>query len=209
MCAKPHHICYKYTMNIPIAETNKKNIITIGGKPGSGKSTASKAVAEFLGYEHFSSGDLFRAISRERNLDVHAGNLAAEKDADIDHLVDQRLREIGEQQNNVAIDSRMAWHWIPGSFKVYLDLDMEVAAQRIIDKMDAVRLAAEHIPDNPKEYAAILSERQLSESRRYKKLYNVDPFNLSHYDLVLDTNKYSVDEVLHQILEKYEAWLTS
>lgn len=196
-------------MNTSTTVATKKNIITIGGKPGSGKSTASKAVAEYLGYEHFSSGDLFRAISRERNLDVHESNLAAETDTDLDHLVDQRLREIGEQQNNVAIDSRMAWHWMPYSFKVYLNLDMEVAAKRIINKLDPLRLAAEHIPNNPKEYAKMLTGRQASEARRYKALYDVNPYDLTQYDLVIDTNTHDADEVLRLILEKYEVWLNS
>lgn len=189
----------------------KKHIITIAGRPGSGKSTASKAVAEQLGYEHFSSGDLFRAIGRERGVDVNQTNLAAEKEPQheksIDYLVDQKLRDIGEQQDEVAIDSRMAWHWIPNSFKVYLDLDLETAAGRIINNMDPVRMEHEHIPSDPKAYAALLQERLDSEARRYKKLYDVNPYDKANYDLVVDTGPNGPAEVVKMILDAYKKWL--
>ena len=104
----------------------KKHIITIAGKPGSGKSTTSKAVAHSLGFTHFSSGDFFRAIGKERGIDVFQANLVAEAEEDIDHLVDEKLRTLGENEDNMVIDSRMAWHWMPYSFRVYLDLDLSL-----------------------------------------------------------------------------------
>ena len=72
----------------------QKHIITIAGKPGSGKSTASKAVATQLGFRHFSSGDFFRAIGRERGIDVFQANLIAEQEQEIDHLVDDHLKKL-------------------------------------------------------------------------------------------------------------------
>lgn len=191
---------------------NKKRIITIAGRPGSGKSTASKGVAEFLGFEHFSSGDLFRAISRDRGVDVHQSNLAAEKEEagheqSIDYLVDQRLREIGEEQDEVVIDSRTAWHWIPESFKVYLNLDLDIAAARILKSIDPVRREHEHVPDDPQEYAAQLKSRLDSESRRYKALYDVNPYDTTNYDLIIDTAIATPEEVQRRIIDGYQEWI--
>lgn len=189
----------------------KKRIITIAGRPGSGKSTASKGVAEFLGFEHFSSGDLFRAISRDRGVDVHQSNLAAEKEEageqSIDYLVDQRLREIGEEQDGVVIDSRTAWHWIPESFKVYLNLDLDIAAARILNSIDPVRREHEHVPDDPQEYAAQLKSRLDSESRRYKALYDVNPYDTTNYDLIVDTAIATPEEVQRRIIDGYKEWI--
>ena len=42
-------------------------------------------------------------------------NLTAEQNAEIDHLVDGKLRQIGETEEGLVIDSRTAWHWIPDS----------------------------------------------------------------------------------------------
>lgn len=184
----------------------KKTIITIAGKPGSGKSTTSKGLATELGYQHFSSGDLFRAIGRERGIDVTQTNLAAEKEVEIDYLVDQRLRDIGESEKDVVIDSRLAWHWMPDSFRVYLNLDLQVAATRILANMDQTRLESEKVHNDPKKYAAALQERLDIETRRYKALYGVNPYDESNYDLVVDTAVNSPDQVRALILDQYEKW---
>lgn len=190
--------------------TNKKHIITIAGKPGSGKSSTSKAIAAELGYQHFSSGDLFRAISRDMGVHILQANLAAEKDekSDIDSIVDQRLRDIGNSEDFIVIDSRMAWHWMPRSFKIYLDIDLLHASQRILQNIDPERLEAEHIPTNPEDYAISLKDRLDSEMRRYEMLYGVNPAELSNYDLVIDTVENNLDTVVETIVTAYRKWLT-
>jgi cytidylate kinase len=185
----------------------ERHIITLAGQPGSGKSSTAKAVAEQLGYEHYSSGDLFRALGRERGIDVLQANLSAEQNAEIDHIVDERLREIGKTGDRLVIDARTAWHWIPGSFKVFLGLDLDKAAERILAKMDDARLASEHINRDPVEYARLLQERLDSESRRYKANYGIDPYDTSNYDLVIDTGAHTLIEVIRLVLDGYRKWL--
>lgn len=187
----------------------KKHIITIAGKPGSGKSTTSKGIAKTLEYTHFSSGDLFRAIGKERGVDVLTINLLAEQEKEIDELVDQKLRDLGTHEDCMVIDSRMAWHWMPYSFRVYLDLDLSVAAQRITAGMDEARRAVEHIPNDPKAYTQILQNRLDSESKRYLNLYNANPYDIANYDLVLDTAVHSIQNVQETILTEYQRWLES
>lgn len=192
--------------------TQKKHIITIGGRPGSGKSTAAKTVAAELGFMHFSSGDLFRAISREHGQDILQSNLAAEKEEGIpkiDQLVDQRLRDIGKNEDDIVIDSRMAWHWMPQSFKVFLNLDIETAAVRILGTMTPERMEAEHVPSDPHQYAKNLQGRLDSETRRYKKIYDVDPYDIDNYDLVINTKTTKPEEVARLIVERYTGWLES
>lgn len=185
----------------------KQQIITIAGRPGSGKSTTAKTVAAQLGFRHFSSGDLFRALAKERGVDVLQANVTAEENAEIDHLVDGRLQEIGANEDRLVIDSRTAWHWIPGSFKVFLDLDLEVAARRILNGMDDARLASEHIHRDPAEYALLLERRLASETRRYKKLYGIDPYDMSNYNLVVDSATNNLNQVVELVLSGFKDWL--
>ena len=184
----------------------KKQIITIAGKPGSGKSTAAKGVAKKLNFEHFSSGDLFREITHKHGMDVLQANLNAEKNVDIDHLVDEKLRELGSSKDSLVIDSRMAWHWMPYSFRVFLDLDVLVAAKRIVQEKNVERASGEDIPDDLQEYAKDLEERLDSETRRYKKTYNVNPYDKSNYDLIVDTNTNTIPKVIDMIVSEYEKW---
>lgn len=194
----------------------KKHIITIAGKPGSGKSSTAKLLAERLGYDHFSSGDLFREIARNRGQNVKQANLDAEgkklDDDNIDHLVDQRLRDIGQHENNKVIDSRTAWHWIPDAFKVFIDLDLTIAAERIIDSMQDADVAGErneHIPTSSEKYAVELEERLQSEARRYDGQYGINPYVLSNYNLVVNSGNQTLEEVTNEILAAYEAWLAA
>jgi cytidylate kinase len=185
----------------------KTSIITIAGKPGSGKSTTSKGVAAKLDYRHFSSGDLFRTVAAERGLDVKSANQQAEKESSIDDLVDQRLQEIGRTESDMVIDSRTAWHWMPNSFKVYLDLDLPTAAKRIIMASDERQTSNEYIPEDHQEYVEELQQRLDSEARRYESLYGINPYDTNNYDLVIDTAAYPVDEVIDQIRAAYKSWL--
>lgn len=187
----------------------KKELLTIAGKVGSGKSSTAKLLARQLEYDHFSSGDVFRAIAAEQSQSVLDANRAAEKDATIDHLVDQRLRDIGETESRLVIDSRTAWHWMPQSFKVYLELPTKVAAQRIIDKVHERHDANEEVPESVEEYAALLDARLASENKRYDKLYGINPSRLDNYDLVIDTSKHSLEGVVDIIAEAYLRWLES
>ncbi|MEX0918028.1 MAG: nucleoside monophosphate kinase [Candidatus Paceibacterota bacterium] len=184
-----------------------KKIITIGGKPGSGKSTISKRLAATLGYKHFSSGDLFRAIAREKDISVDAINRLAETDTSIDKAVDQKLRELGEHESEIVIDSRMAWHWIPDSFKLYLQLDLSIAADRIYNAHNKERFLNEDHAQNVKEYEEQLTARLESETKRYMSLYQVTPYDETHYNLVVDTYANNPDQVEAIILESYEKWL--
>lgn len=185
----------------------KKRIITISGRPGSGKSTAAKSVAAKLGYPHFSSGDLFRLLAKERGIDVLQANLSAEENAELDHYVDGRLQEIGRQDSELVLDSRMAWHWMPQSYKVFLDLDLETAASRILKSLNDARLAHENIPDDPAAYAMVLKKRLASEARRYKSLYNVNPYDMSNYDMVINTVENGPEEVQQHIIDGFRDWL--
>ncbi len=184
----------------------KKNIITIAGRPGSGKSTTSKSLAAELGYAHFSSGDLFRSIIKDRGIELTHANLIAEEIAEIDHAVDAKLREIGQSEDQRVIDSRMAWFWIPDSFKVFLDLDLVTAAERILASTDATRTDNEHVADNPVEYAQSLSKRLEGEARKYQRLYSANPYDTSNYDLVVDTNLNDATQTLEMILREYIKW---
>lgn len=184
-----------------------KRIITVAGKPGSGKSTISKRLASELGYKHFSSGDLFRVIAREKGLSVDKINLLAESDPSIDEAVDAKLRELGETEDEIVIDSRMAWHWIPHSFKVYLDLDLAIAADRIYNAktQNAERFLTEERAGSVTEYKARLEARLQSEAKRYHDLYGQNPYDTVHYDLVIDTYANNPDQVIALILDAYKA----
>ncbi|OGE82572.1 MAG: hypothetical protein A2846_00390 [Candidatus Doudnabacteria bacterium RIFCSPHIGHO2_01_FULL_49_9] len=185
----------------------KKHIITIAGLPGSGKSSTAQGVATMLGYEHFSSGDLFRKMAAERGISVEEMNYAAEKQQQIDRDVDEMLVKMGKEKNNLVIDSRMAFHWMPRSFKVFLDLDLDTAAQRTlanIQKKGRVSQEGSSFEDVREKTA----QRLVSEKKRYYNLYGVDVTDKKHFDLVIDTGKQDLQSVVSIVVEGYQKWLS-
>lgn len=186
----------------------KKSIITIAGAVGSGKSSTAKRVAEHLAYKHFSSGDLFRAIARDQGLSVEALNLSAEERSDIDHQVDELLKKMGREDNHLVIDSRLAFHWMPNSFKVYLALDPDTAAERIFHHLQTEGRVSQ-TASSVDEVRANIETRVESEKKRYRMLYNVDVTDLTPFDLVIDTKNNSLSEVADMILQNYKTWKAS
>lgn len=183
----------------------QKRIITLCGLPGSGKSSTAFGLATSLGYKHFSSGDLFRAMAKERGISVEEINKRAELEQEIDHAVDERLRNMADD-DQLIIDSRMAWHWMPKSFKVFLKIDPRTAAERTFKQMqEKARVSQDG--DSVEEVYKKTVERTESEIKRYASLYNVDYTDESNYDLVVDTAQHSLEEVVHVIITKYKEFL--
>ena len=186
--------------------TEKKHIITIAGLPGSGKSSTATAVARELGYEHFSSGDLFRKMAAERGISIEEMNLEAEKQKEIDEGVDALLRQLGTEKQNIVIDSRIAFHWIPDSFKVFLQLDLAIAAERMFAQVsEGARLS-----QNATSAAQMLEntlKRVDSEKKRFTDLYAIDFTDTTNYDLVVDTGTDELPQVVAKIVDGYHAWL--
>lgn len=187
----------------------KKEIITICGGLGSGKSSTAKMVASKLGFEHFSSGDFFRQVGLELGLSINELNKKAETDPSIDIKTDEKLRAMNNR-SKVVIDSRTAYHWIPQSFKVYLDLPVDIAKQRILNsiKENKLRQQSEQSSTVEEVYTKMI-ERFESEQKRYWDLYKINNKDMSQYDLVVDTNKNNLEQVVEIVIVAYKNWLNN
>jgi cytidylate kinase len=183
----------------------KKDIITITGLPGSGKSSAAKGVARALGYDHVSSGDLFRKMAADRGLSVEAINIAAETQKEIDLEVDKWIEKLGRERSGFVIDSRIAFHWIPESFKVFLDLDLLKGAERTFAQIQREGRTSQ-AGSSVEEIYQNTVRRLESEKKRYWDLYAVDYTDTSHFNLVVDTGKNDLGRVIDIVVHAYTAW---
>lgn len=178
-----------------------KRIITLGGMPGSGKSSAAKRLAEVLRYRHFSSGDFLRAVAKEHGWSIDEFNSAAEKDPRFDREVDGLIRKTGEE-DELVIDSRLAFHWIPESFKVFLTIDPHTAAERTFEQLQKEGRVGQAATSLEDIYQKMLARIE-SEKKRYTALYGIDYLNTSNYDLVIDTATHPLEEVVQTVLQAF------
>jgi len=188
----------------------KKHIITISGKPGSGKSSTADRVAELLGYARHSSGDMVRRVLAREGMSLAEYNRRATSEHDLDDKVDEELRSL-RNAKDIVIDSRLGFYWIPESFKVYLDLDLEVATARIFK--DAInnkkRSEAGEGGTSLPGVAKQVRERMQDEQARFRRLYGIDPYQTSHFDLVIDTSRHDPQTVAITVFDIYREWLES
>jgi len=193
---------------------NKSTIITIAGKLGSGKSTTALRVAEKLNYTHKSTGDFMRSLAKERNITLQELNSLAENDSSIDKKLDDFNRDLAKEEN-IILDSRLGFHFIPNSFKVFLEINSEIAAKRIlIDQEKNTNRKNESLVifDSVEKVTQSINNRLLSEKKRYKEIYGIEN-HTSHenFDLIIDTGteKYNNNReiVVNEIIDKYKEWL--
>ncbi|MFC7074168.1 (d)CMP kinase [Halovenus rubra] len=163
-------------------------LITVSGQAGSGKSTLAATLADVLGYEHVSGGDIFRDLAAEREMTPLELNRLAEEDDQIDRDLDKRLRATARKSDELVLESRLAG-WMAAEYadlRLWLDAPLAVRAERIADREDkSVGTAREET-----------EKRTESESVRYQKYYGIDIRDLSIYDLVINTARWSPEGVV-------------
>lgn len=185
----------------------KKEIITITGTVGSGKSSTADLVAKKLGFRRFSAGDFFRKIGLKLGISLNEVSKRAESDPIIDWMTDEEVKKVGEM-SRVVIDSRLAFHFIPEALKVYLDLPPEIAKTRIANnlKENPLRQKSENSSDPEEIYKKIISRRE-SERKRYQELYGIDHTDKKNFDLIIDTNKNNLEQVVDIVISEYKKWI--
>jgi cytidylate kinase len=176
-------------------------IVTISGRPGSGKSAVAQRVADSLGIRHVSAGDFMRDMAAERGLTILELSRSAENADEIDREIDDRTERLATESDDFVMDARLGWHFIPHSFKVFLEVRPEVAADRIY----RAQRGAEHENVSLEDTKRAIESRMESEKARYLTYYDLDYADHSQYDLVVDTSDRTIDDVVAVVLAHIES----
>ena len=102
------------------------------------------------------------------------------------------------------IDARLGWYAVPESFKVYLKVDIDIAAKRAFE--DMARKNTEKFASVEEQKQDMIKRYKL-ENERYWNLYKVRKEDESNYDLVIDTTNYTPEEIADKIIEEYNKWI--
>lgn len=173
-------------------------IISITGDLGSGKSTVSNLLQERLHYDYIYTGKIQREIANRYNMTTLELNKYAETHPEIDEEIDATFKALNDS-THLIVDSRLAWFFIPKSFKVYLKTDIIVSANRISG--DNLRKNEQYL--SQEEAVNKILARKESENKRYMDLYGADCSNLANFDTVIDTSLLSPEEVADKIIADF------
>ncbi|MBU3073721.1 cytidylate kinase family protein [Clostridium estertheticum] len=171
--------------------------ITITGDLYSGKSSVAKGVCEVMDYTYFSVGELQRRLAVEKGMSIMEYNDYVFQN-NLDHEVDNRTMAIGIENENFIFDARLAWYFIPNSFKIYFKVDIDIAVERA---MESNRGECENYTCVQEAKERIIGRRRL-EVTRFNEIYNIDIDNDSNYDLVIDTSHMTMKAVIEKTIEK-------
>lgn len=174
--------------------------ITITGDLGSGKSAVSKILCQKTGFPYVSTGQIQRQLAADMGMDTLEMNRRADWDPTIDERIDGIFIGLGKDENSYVVDSRLAWFFLPRSFKIYLQVDVQVAVRRIL--ADPNRNSEQY--KNEAEAIEKIRARKQSENARFLKKYGADCANLHNFDLVLDTTQRAPEEVTALIIKGIE-----
>ena len=181
-------------------------MITIAGKPCSGKSAISKELAQEHGFERFSMGDMFREIAKEYNMDVNELNERLTSPTsplpfDIDAEIDHKVQELGGKKirEYVIIETRTGFIFIPESHKVYTIVEPREQALRLINS----GRSSEKTNVSVAQAITNLEAREKMENERFLRLYKQNNLDITHYDYVLDTTKLTIKKGSEQVYNSY------
>jgi len=164
--------------------------ITISGLSGSGNTTACKNVAKALDLKILNYTFTHLAVDMGTTLeDIQAKALS---DPYYDYLVDFKQLELSEKEDKFVIGSRLAgWLIENADLRVWLTASPEVRAGRIAKREGL---------DYSKTLAAT-EKRDAENAERYKQYYDIDVTDLGGFDLILNTELLSPEQVCSSIVE--------
>ncbi|MGB2842936.1 MAG: AAA family ATPase [Halobacteriota archaeon] len=166
--------------------------ITISGLPGSGTTTVAKLLSKELSMELISAGKMFRQIANEKNLQLEQFSELAENNADFDRRIDEKQGEEAMKRENVIVEGRLSGFFVPDAdLKIWLKAPVEVRARRIAGREGTTY----------EEALYAMKNRERSEHKRYETYYGINLGDLSIYDLVIDSSRWSEKDIVAMIIK--------
>lgn len=169
---------------------NKDLRIAVSGKSGCGNTTVSTLLSQALGVTLINY--TFRQLAAEKGMTLAQVIESAKTDDSYDMYVDSHQVELAKKEPCV-LGSRLAiWMLKEADLKVYLYASDEVRANRVFTREGG----------DLKQIKEFTAMRDSEDSRRYKKLYNIDNNAYSFADVIIDTSKYTLEQIVRQILDE-------
>jgi cytidylate kinase len=165
-------------------------IIAVSGLSGSGKNTFGKALAEKLGYRMVCP--TFKELAEKEGVSLLEFQEKAVKDPEIDKKFDEELKE--RAKGDCVVTTWLGPWMVDADFRILVFAPEKVRAERLA-KRDGKTLeeALEHI-----------RKRDSNNRERYKKLYGIDIYDTSSFDLALSAATYRPEQMVEIALKAIE-----
>ena len=174
--------------------------ITITGNLGSGKSTISKIIQEKYGFEIYSTGTIQRKLAEELGKSTLEMNRLMCNDKQYDNMIDDATTRTARENihKDIIFDSRLAWNFVEKSFKVFVSVAIDEAAKRVFNDSRGDVEKYTSLEDTKNQ----LKARAQTENIRFKDMYDLEYFNFSNYNLIVDSSYNSSEEIAKIVMDE-------
>ncbi len=166
--------------------------ITISGLVCTGTTTLSKLLADKLGWERSSTGELFRKYCNEHNLPLEETSLRPDcVTVEIDGMVKEKL----QKENNMIMEGWLTGFLARGLkdvFKILLVCNEALRIDRLVNR------DGKTVEEAKKE----IEIRERENFKKWTRIYGVSDFwEPKYYNLTIDTYENSKEQVLDKTLK--------
>jgi cytidylate kinase len=168
-------------------------IICISGLVGSGKDSIADVVAERLKFQRIRL--TFKDAARRMGITLMEYQGYVEKDLTIDKEFDKMSVKEARKADSVLSTWLGPWMVKEAALRVWLETSPKMRAERISkrDEMSKAK-ALKHV-----------NERDMHNRGRYMALYGVDIYDHSQFDVIINTENYSVDQIADIVVAAYKS----
>jgi len=165
-------------------------IIAVWGFTGSGKNTLGELLAKELGYKLVSP--TFKDLAAREGISLMEFQERAARDHSIDKKFDELLKEeVKKSKGNCIITTWLGPWMINCDVRIKIDVPAEVRAKRIAKRDNmSIEQARKHV-----------EERDRQNIERYKQVYGIDITDDSIFDLQLDGEHNSPEQLLKIVMD--------
>jgi predicted cytidylate kinase len=173
----------------------KYSKLTLSGYAGTGKSTVGKLLAKELNYGFRSVGNVAREYAeKEFGLSINEFQDLCRQKPELDDYVNLNFAKYCNKTEKIVADFRLGFHFVEKSFNVFLKCSAEIAAKR---------LQNDNRGKEKTDFASI-AKRNAEMRDRFIEKYGVDFTDENNYDLVIDTDYLTPEEVVRLIISKFQ-----
>jgi CMP/dCMP kinase len=168
-----------------VDKNNKTLRIAVSGLSGCGNTTATHNVGETLDLQVVNY--TFRDLATDLELPFEDIQAEAEQSRVFDYLTDLQLIR-ASLQPKVIVGSRLAAWLVDADLRVWLQAPLETRAKRIFRRE----------PERYPSYEAVLYrtlQRDEQNRKRYLQLYGIDINDRSDFDIIINTEKLTAEQV--------------
>lgn len=158
-------------------------VITVSGNSGSGKSLGARSIAKTFNLKHVKAGEILRELAKMKKISVV--KMSEIREPEVDYKMDKRSLKLA-MEGNVVLDARLSG-WVAGDWadvKIFYECPLDVKTKRVA-KRDNISV---------EEALERLKKRDEQDHEKYQKLYDIDSFDKSIYDIIINNEKLTLEE---------------